>query len=47
MNPGEKFVRGKIHFISNGIFNTRIAGGDIHFLKLAEAAGRAGYELNF
>jgi len=40
-------VRGKIHFISNGIFSTRIAGGDIHFLKLAEAAGQAGYELNF
>ena len=40
-------MRGKIHFISNGIFSTRIAGGDIHFLKLAEAASRAGYELNF
>lgn len=40
-------MRGKIHFISNGIFSTRIAGGDIHFFKLAEAAGRAGYELNF
>lgn len=40
-------MRGKIHFISNGIFSTRIAGGDIHFLKLAGAAGHAGYELNF
>jgi glycosyltransferase involved in cell wall biosynthesis len=40
-------VRGKIHFISNGIFSTRIAGGDIHFLNLAGAAGNAGYELNF
>ncbi len=40
-------MRGKIHFISNGIFSTRIAGGDIHFLKLADAAGRAGYDLNF
>ena len=40
-------MRGKIHFISNGIFKTSIAGGDIHFLKLAEAAGRADYELNF
>src|SRR5436190_4661140 len=37
----------KLHFISNGIFTTSIAGGDIHFLKLAEAAARAGYELNF
>jgi glycosyltransferase involved in cell wall biosynthesis len=40
-------VREKIHFISNGIFSTRIAGGDIHSLNLAEAAARAGYELNF
>ena len=36
-----------LHFISNGVFSTRIAGGDIHFLKLAEAAERAGHELNF
>lgn len=47
MNPTANFVRGKIHFISNGIFSTRIAGGDVHFLKLAAAAGRAGYGLNF
>lgn len=40
-------MRGKIHFISNGIFSTRIAGGDIHFLKLAEGAAQAGYQLNF
>jgi glycosyltransferase involved in cell wall biosynthesis len=40
-------VRGKIHFVSNGLFSTRIAGGDIHFLKLAEAAAPAGYALNF
>ena len=37
----------KIHFIVNGIFSTTIAGGDIHFLKLALAAAQAGYELNF
>ena len=37
----------KIHFIVNGIFSTTIAGGDIHFLKLAAAAAQAGYELNF
>jgi len=37
----------KLHFITNGVFSTSIAGGDIHFLKLAEAAARAGYELNF
>ena len=40
-------MRLKIHFIANGIFKTTIAGGDIHFLKLAEAATRAGHELNF
>jgi len=37
----------KIHFITNGVFTTSIAGGDIHFLKLAEGAAQAGYELNF
>jgi glycosyltransferase involved in cell wall biosynthesis len=37
----------RIHFITNGVFTTSIAGGDIHFLKLAEGAARAGYELNF
>ncbi len=40
-------MRPKIHFITNGVFTTTIAGGDIHFLKLAEAAARAGHELNF
>jgi glycosyltransferase involved in cell wall biosynthesis len=37
----------RLHFFTNGIFSTGIAGGDIHFLKLAEGAVRAGYELNF
>ena len=36
-----------IHFITNGVFTTSIAGGDIHFLKLAEGAARAGFDLNF
>ena len=40
-------ARPRIHFITNGVFTTSIAGGDIHFLKLAEGAARAGYELNF
>lgn len=39
--------RPKLHLITNGVFTTSIAGGDIHFLKLAEGAARAGYELNF
>jgi glycosyltransferase involved in cell wall biosynthesis len=33
--------------VSNGVFTTSIAGGDIHFMKLAEAAASAGYELNY
>ena len=37
----------KIHFFCNGIFSTSIAGGDLHCFKLAAAAVRAGYELNF
>src|SRR6187401_3516806 len=36
-----------LHFICNGVFSTSIAGGDIHFLKLAEGAARAGHSLNF
>ncbi len=36
-----------LHFICNGVFSTSIAGGDIHFLKLAEGAAKAGYSLNF
>ena len=37
----------RLHFITNGVFSTSIAGGDIHFLKLAEGAARQGYKLNF
>jgi glycosyltransferase involved in cell wall biosynthesis len=37
----------RLHFFTNGIFSTSIAGGDIHFLKLAEGAILAGYDLNF
>ena len=36
----------RLHLISNGVFTTSIAGGDIHFLKLAEGAARAGYQAN-
>ena len=36
-----------LHFICNGVFSTSIAGGDIHFLKLAEGAARAGHHLNY
>jgi glycosyltransferase involved in cell wall biosynthesis len=37
----------RLHFISNGVFTTSIAGGDIHFMKLAAAAAGAGYEVNY
>src|SRR3954471_21007005 len=37
----------RLHFLTNGIFSTGIAGGDIHFLKLAEGAAKYGCELNF
>src|ERR1043165_3947318 len=40
-------TKGRLHFFTNGIFSTSIAGGDIHFLKLAEGAALAGYDLNF
>ena len=39
--------RPTLHLITNGVFSTSIAGGDIHFLKLAEGAATAGYKLNF
>src|SRR5438874_11525201 len=37
----------KIHFITNGVFSTSIAGGDIHFFKLAEGAEAAGCQINY
>src|SRR3954468_16743810 len=37
----------RLHLITNGVFSTSIAGGDIHFLKLSEGAAAAGYDLNF
>ena len=40
-------MRPRLHFITNGVFSTSIAGGDIHFLKLAEGAAKYGYDLNF
>lgn len=37
----------KIHFIANGIFSERIAGGDTVFFQAARAAYAAGYEVHF
>jgi hypothetical protein len=36
----------RLHLITNGVFTASIAGGDIHFLKLAEGAAHAGYQVN-
>jgi len=41
------FVRAKIHFVTNGIFSTSFAGGDMVFFNLARAAARGGYEVNY
>jgi glycosyltransferase involved in cell wall biosynthesis len=40
-------MRSKIHFICNGIFGPNLAGGDFHFLRVAEALGQSGYELHY
>jgi glycosyltransferase involved in cell wall biosynthesis len=40
-------MRGRIHLVCNGIFGPNLAGGDIHFLKVAEALGQSGYELHY
>jgi glycosyltransferase involved in cell wall biosynthesis len=40
-------VRQKIHFITNGIFSTGIAGGDMVFFNLARAAAQAGCAVNY
>jgi glycosyltransferase involved in cell wall biosynthesis len=40
-------LRPKIHFITNGIFSTGIAGGDMVFFNLARAAAQAGHEVNY
>ena len=36
----------KIHFFTNGIFSTSIAGGDMVYFNLARAAAAAGFEVN-
>ena len=40
-------MRPQIHFLTNGIFSTSIAGGDMVFFNLARAAARDGYEVNY
>jgi glycosyltransferase involved in cell wall biosynthesis len=37
----------KVHFLSNGIFSTSIAGGDMVFFNLARAAARQGFAVNY
>lgn len=40
-------AKSKIHFITNGIFSTSIAGGDMVFFNLAFAAAKNGHEVNY
>jgi glycosyltransferase involved in cell wall biosynthesis len=40
-------ARPKIHFITNGIFSTGVAGGDMVFFNLARGAAQNGYEINY
>jgi glycosyltransferase involved in cell wall biosynthesis len=37
----------KIHFLTNGIFSTSIAGGDMVFFNLARAAASRGWAVNY
>ena len=37
----------RIYFFANGIFSAQIAGGDIHFFHMAQAAMDAGYTVHF
>jgi hypothetical protein len=37
----------RLHLITNGVFSTSIAGGDIHFLQLAQGAASAGYDVHY
>ncbi len=37
----------RIHFIANCVYGDHLAGGDIHFLNMAEAAIDAGFLVNF
>lgn len=35
-----------LHFIANGMYNGKVAGGDLHFFEMAKAAERAGYAVH-
>src|SRR5438270_11604504 len=37
----------RIHFVANCVYSNHLAGGDIHFLHMAEAALGSGYQLHF
>src|SRR5690349_14355391 len=39
--------RPRIHFVANCVYSDHLAGGDIHFLHMAEAAIASGYSLHF
>jgi glycosyltransferase involved in cell wall biosynthesis len=35
-----------IHFIANGMYSGKVAGGDLHFFEMARVADRAGYAVH-
>lgn len=37
----------RVHFLCNGVYTSKIGGGDIHMIHLARAAMTAGYAVNF
>src|SRR5204863_6554928 len=39
--------RRTVHFIANCVYSNHLAGGDIHFLHMAEAALASGYKVHF
>ena len=46
MNPSTPAPQ-RIHFIANCMYGTHLAGGDVHFFRMAEAAHLAGYDVRF
>lgn len=43
----QKPTKGRVVFMANCVYGDHVAGGDIHFFHMAEAAMEAGYEVHF
>jgi glycosyltransferase involved in cell wall biosynthesis len=37
----------RVHFLCNGVYTSKVGGGDIHMIHLARAALARGYQVNF